>query len=214
MKFKQTVQLVKPCSLSEPVLTQKPDFVQPESFSIVNQKTINPMITKQSGQLLDPVKVHKSRPQQTQTWRPLKASKKCVSGCVLSCSKYPQCCDRSSCGRLITGILARAGCKSLGGVHSKGGSHPTFQNEAFSYQVSYDSKWLCESHKEPFPQRGIDEKRKVGSRNSSCPVIPSLSQLPVSSSQTKQQMEPILDLSQLNRYLNTGTFKMGTPETI
>ena len=51
-------------------------------------------------------------------------------------------------------------------------------------------KWFSDSHKEPFPQRGIDKsERKVGSRNSGRPVIPSLLQPPVSSPQTKQQME-------------------------
>ena len=55
---------------------------------------------------------------------------------------------------------------------------------------TYDSKRLCESRKEPFPQRGIDKsERKVGSRNSGCLVFLSLLQPPVPSPQTKQQME-------------------------
>ena len=58
LKFKQTVMLVKSFHLSELVLTQKSDFVQPEISGIVDQKTINPMI-KLSGRLLDPVKVDK-----------------------------------------------------------------------------------------------------------------------------------------------------------
>ena len=170
LKFKQTVKLVKLCHRSELVLTQKRDFVQPESSGIVDQKTINPMI-KYSNQLLDPVKVDKPRPQWTHKHggcvlsccqsccffayhrasakerlksrsvvEKNKAYQKCflcrsMSFCT-KCSKCLQCCDRSSCRRPITGVLARLardGCNSLGGFHFKGGLHPTFHNEASSY---------------------------------------------------------------------------------
>ena len=120
----------------------------------------------------------------TQTWRPLKARKKCVFCHVVNlipsvhtighpqkkglsparlmkriklvksvdpCLFAPDVQNvPSALTDLPVGVLAslaRDGCKSLGGIHFEGGLHPTFQTEVSFYQVTYDSKRLCESHK-------------------------------------------------------------------
>ena len=129
------------------------------------------------------------------------------------CSKCPQCCDRSSCmgpTSAVLASLARNGCESMGGVHSEGGLYPTFQNETLSYQVTYDSKRLCKPLKEALIT--LKEKLVVETLvvQSSLACYNHLFLVP----KPNNKWRPILDLSQLNRYLSTGTFKMETPETI
>ena len=187
LKFKQTVKLVKSCYRSEPVLTQKPDFVPPENSGLVKPsvKVDKPRpqwthkhrdVSRQVKDVCQDVFCHvaslvpsvhtighpqkKGKKKSRSVVEKNKACQKCFFCISMSfcpkCSKCPQCCDRSSCRRPITGVLAslaRVGCKSSGGFHFKGGLHPAVQNEASSYQVTYDSKRLRKSHKEPFPPR-------------------------------------------------------------
>ena len=109
------------------------------------------------------------------------------------CSKCPHCCERLSCRRPPTKVLAslaKVRRKPSGSVHSKGGLQPSIQDEASSHQVSDYSKWLCQSNQKPFPKGGTDlPHRKVGSRTGPCPVIPGLLQLVVFGPKTGKQVE-------------------------
>ena len=104
--------------------------------------------------------------------------------------------------------MARDGCKSSGGVHFKGGLHPTFQNEASSYQVANPTKnRFLKNALINLKEKLVVETVVV---RSSLDFYNRLFLVP----KPNNKWRPILDLSQLNRYLRTNTFKMETPETI
>ena len=109
-----------------------------------------------------------------------------------SCSQCPQCCQKAECRGQFTEVLAKVaivGCESKGGFYFERRLFPTIQDEAPSHQISSDSEWLCKPSEEAVSKGGLVPKPN----NKWC---------------------PILDLSQLNLYLSSGTFKMETPETI
>ena len=134
-----------------------------------------------------------------------------------SFSKCPPCCQRAGCRGQVTKFLAkvaRVGCESEGSFHSEGGLCPTIQNEAPSQQVPSYQKWLCKPGKEPVSKRSfaLIEKlvvEKVVVRTSLA-FYNRLFLVP----KPNKKWRPILDLSQLNVYLQPGTFKMEIPETI
>ena len=109
------------------------------------------------------------------------------------CSRCPHCCKRWSCRRPSSKVLASLATvrrKPSNSVHFEGGLQPTIQIKTTSHQVSDHSEQLCQSGQKPFPQRDTDlSPRKVGSRTSPGPVIPSLLQLAVFSPQTGKQVE-------------------------
>ena len=111
--------------------------------------------------------------------------------------------------------MAKAGCKSKGGFNFERGIHATLQNQTPSDPVSPDQECLCSSGEKQFPKRSIiGSHKQIGSGRSGCAVIPGLLQPAISGPKPNNKWRPILDLSQLNLYLQPGTFKMETPETI
>ena len=132
------------------------------------------------------------------------------------CSQCPQCCRRTECRGQTSGFLASLashGFKSPGSLYPQKGLHSTFQTKTGSNQVPSGSKWLCKSIQKHASQRGsCKSHEKVGSGKGSGQVFPGFLQPPVPGSHGKWR--PILDLSRLNLFLSTGTFKMETPETI
>ena len=134
------------------------------------------------------------------------------------CSQCPQCCFRTECrGKVakIVASLAKHGCKSSGSLYPQGWLHSSLQAETPFGQIPLGSKWLRQSNKESVFKRGspnltrklVVEKVVV---RSSLAFYNCLFLVP----KPNRKWRPILDLSQLNVFLNTGTFKMETPETI
>ena len=134
------------------------------------------------------------------------------------CSQCPQCCFRTECrGKVakIVASLAKHGYKSSGSLYPQGWLHSSLQAETPFGQIPLGSKWLRQSNKESVFKRGspnltrklVVEKVVV---RSSLAFYNCLFLVP----KPNRKRRPILDLSQLNVFLNTGTFKMETPETI
>ena len=107
------------------------------------------------------------------------------------CGKCPQCCRNLTCGRQVATFLAHLG---LSGFESQSGLDferlcLALQNQATSYQISND----CEQIYKPPP--GFSPAgsfafppAKTSGRRGSGLKFPSFLQLPLSGSQTKQQL--------------------------
>ena len=134
-----------------------------------------------------------------------------------SCQKCPSCCQRSTCGRLSVKVLAGLalpGFKCKGSVHTKGRVFPTLQSKAPFVKVTGHGQSLCRPGQKQKPQRiltGPDPKTGCGKGVG--PFISGLLQ-PFLVPKPNNRWRPILDLSQLNLYLVSASFKMETPETI
>ena len=114
----------------------------------------------------------------------------CESMCFCpSCSKCPQCCTRSGCrGRLkiFWRKWSSLGVNPRVVLILKEG-YTSLQNEATSHKVTNGSEWLCKPGPEPAPKGGITSSdAKVGSGKSGCPVLPSILQpvIPSTENQT------------------------------
>ena len=110
--------------------------------------------------------------------------------------------------------LGKPGFKSKGGFHFEGGLCPTLQNEASSHQSLIGSEYVDLMKNRYFKEAllalldmVIIEKVVAWSSQA---FYNHLFLVP----KPNNKWRPILDLSQLNLYLNPGTFKMETPETI
>ena len=134
------------------------------------------------------------------------------------CSKCPTCCHRDQCwGKAseLLASLAKVGFKSQSGFGVERRVQSPFQGKATSQPLSLDCEQICKSRQEqgPFRSSGLPHSQESHGK-SGCPVIPGLLQPSFASSQTQQKWRLILDLSTLNLFLETKTFKMETPETI
>ena len=143
----------------------------------------------------------------------------CRSLCFCPCcAQCPQCCLRTQCRGQTSGVLASLashGFKSPGSLYPKKGLHFAFQTKTSSNQVPSGSKWLCKPVQKHASQRGSCKPHaKVGSRKGGGQVVPGFYNRLFLVPKPNGKWRPILDLSRLNLFLNTGTFKMETPETI
>ena len=133
-----------------------------------------------------------------------------------SCNKCPTCCNKSACRGPTSKLLANLagnGCRSESSSNPERGLYPPLPDPAKPHKVSHSHKLLCQSSQEQLPVGGITSAygqkcRRAGPQSE----IPRVFQPTVLSPQTQQK--PILDLSKLNIFLKTETFKMETPETI
>ena len=141
---------------------------------------------------------------------------KSLSFCQI-CSKCPQC-HRAGCRRQASKVLAEVGntgSESKGSLHLAGRLHTSIQDETPTGQISSHHKWLCKSGKTSSSLTGssclgrklVVEKVVVWT---SLSFYNCLFLVP----KPGNKWRPILDLSQLNLFLKTNTFKMETPETI
>ena len=107
------------------------------------------------------------------------------------------------------------GGKSKGGNSTQRGLHPPLPVQTQLGQVTNCHKQLCKSPQEPpldggFASTGEQKYSRTGSNSK----ITGFLQQAILVSKPNNQWRPILDLSTLNTFLNTESFKMETPETI
>ena len=135
-----------------------------------------------------------------------KACQRCILCRSLSfcpqCSKCPQCCKQSHSGRSLTEVWA-----------SFGKLHAPLQNETPSCKVTSGSEWLCKPGQEPVSKRGINHSdTKVSSRESGCPLITSLLQPVVLSTQTKSKVETDFGSKPIKSVSLPGNFQNGNTQ--
>ena len=126
----------------------------------------------------------------------------------------PTCCYRSPCRGKITPVLGKmgsSGFESKSSHHTKGGLHPSLPVQTQLDKVTYCNKQLPQSKQTVLPCGGTAsaDKQKC-SRTGGKPKFIGVLQPAIFGTQTQQPV----DLSILNTFLNTESFKMETPETI
>ena len=164
----------------------------------------------------------KERPKTRSLSEQNKACRRCflcksMSFCPI-CSKCPTCCHRNQCwGKAseLLASLAKVGLKSQGSVSSEGRVFSSIQGKAqlsrfplivSKYANPTKSKALLEALSS-LRQKQAVERVVV---KSSLAFYNRLFLVP----KPNGKWRPILDLSKLNLFLATGTFKMETPEMI
>ena len=115
----------------------------------------------------------------------------------------------------MLGEMGNPGFKSKSGKHSEGGLHAPLPVQTPLDKVTDCNKQLPQSNQTVLPFRGtvsadkqnavepVDNPNSLGFYNRLF-LVP----------KPNNRWRPILDLSTLNTFLNTGSFKMETPETI
>ena len=136
---------------------------------------------------------------------------------MLFCPSCSQCCHRTECRGKTTQLLASLaenGCKSSGGICLERGLHPSVQRPRLTrfplVQSGYANPVKNQFLKEALVNlmnKLVVEKVVI---KSSLAFYNRLFLVP----KPNKKWRPILDLSQLNLYLSTNTFKMETPESI
>ena len=135
-----------------------------------------------------------------------------------SCQQCPTCCYRSSCRGKVTPVLGEmgsSGFESKSSHHTEGGLHPPLPVQTQLDKVSDCDKQLPQLSQAVLPFRGTasaDNKNAVEpvENQNSLGFYNRLFLVP----KPNNRWRPVLDLSTLNTFLNTGSFKMETPETI
>ena len=128
------------------------------------------------------------------------------------------CCSRSTCKGQITPVLGKMGRSRRQPQSSnspQGRLHSTLPVPTNFDQVPKSHKLLCKSLQEPLPAGGIAsafEQNAVEpvANQTSLGFYNRLFVVP----KPNNRWRPILDLSNLNKFLKTESFKMETPETI
>ena len=135
-----------------------------------------------------------------------------------ACHQCPTCCFRSPCRGEVKPVLeemGNPGFKSKSGNHSEGGLHAPFRFRPHltrsptvisNYHNPTKQSFLLEALSQLINKNAVepvDNPNSLGLYNRLF-LVP----------KPNNRWRPILDLSTLNTFLNTGSFKMETPETI
>ena len=136
-----------------------------------------------------------------------------------SCHKCPNCCYRSTCRGQTAPVLEKMGSpggKSQACNRTQRELHPPLPVLAKFDQVTHSHKLLCESPQKQLPVGGIaSASDQICSRTGNHSKVTRVLQPTIFGAQTQQPVETgILDLSTLNTFLSTESFKIETPETI
>ena len=162
----------------------------------------------------------RSKPRQLSEQN--KVCQKCIlcrSMCFCPCcSQCPQCCLRTECRGQTSRFLASLashGFKSPGSLYPQKGLHLTLQTKTGSNQVPrVQSGYANPSENMHLKEALVSLMGKLVVEKvvvrSSLAFYNRLFLVP----KPNGKWRPILDLSRLNLFLSTGTFKMETPETI
>ena len=134
-----------------------------------------------------------------------------------TCQKCPSCCQRSTCGRPSANVLAGLalpGFKSKGIVHTKGRLFPTLQSKTPLVKVTGHSHYA-----DPVKSKNLKDSLQALIQKQAVEKVLVTSSLAFYNRlflvpKPNNRWRPILDLSQLNLYLASASFKMETPETI
>ena len=134
-----------------------------------------------------------------------------------SCQQCPTCCYRSSCKGKVTPVLEEmgsSGFESKDSHHTEGGLHPPLPVQTQLNKVTYCNKQLPQLSESFLVEalyqlinknavEPVENQNSLGFYNRLF-LVP----------KPNNRWRPVLDLSTLNTFLNTGAFKMETPETI
>ena len=135
-----------------------------------------------------------------------------------SCHQCPTCCYRSSCRgevKPVLGEMGSLGFESKGSHHTEGGLYSSFRIRPHltrsptvisNYHNPTKQSFLLEALYQLINKNAVepvDNPNSLGFYNRLF-LVP----------KPNNRWRPILDLSTLNTFLNTGSFKMETPETI
>ena len=134
-----------------------------------------------------------------------------------SCHQCPTCCYRSSCRGEIKPVLGEMGShwfKSKSSHHTEGGLYSPVPVQTLLDKVTDCNKQLPQSNQTVLPCGGtvsadknavepVENQNSLGFYNRLF-LVP----------KPNNRWRPVLDLSTLNTFLNTESFKMETPETI
>ena len=132
-----------------------------------------------------------------------------------SCHKCTSCCQRSTCRGKATqflGEVGSSGFESKGSHHTQRGLHPPLPAQTEPMQVTNCHKQLSkQAHllEALYQQVNKNAVEPVANQNS-LGFYNRLFLVP----KPNNRWRPVLDLSTLNTFLNTESFKMETPETI
>ena len=110
--------------------------------------------------------------------------------------------------------MGGSGFESKSSHNTEIGIHPSLPVQTQFNQVTNCHK-QCQPTKTVPPSGGtVSADKQKCSRTGSKPKLTRFLQPAIFGSQTQQPVETLLDLSTLNTFLNTESFKMETPETI
>ena len=135
-----------------------------------------------------------------------------------NCAKCPSCCRKSICGgpsaKVLAG-LALPGCKPKSNFNSSGRVQPTLQRETSSDKVTGN----ISGYANPVKSKHIKDSLQALIQKQAVEKLTTPSSLAFYNRlflvpKPNHKWRPILDLSRLNCYLATSSFKMETPETI
>ena len=135
-----------------------------------------------------------------------------------SCDQCPVCCFRSSCRgevKPVLGEMGSPGYQSKSSHHTEGGLYSPIPVQTPLDKVTDCNKQLPQLSQAVLPFRGTVSADKqacsrTGTKSNSLGFYNRLFLVP----KPNNRWRPVLDLSTLNTFLNTGSFKMETPETI
>ena len=133
-----------------------------------------------------------------------------------TCTKYPQCCTKSACrGKTesVLGNLGNLGGRTQSSTNVERRVHPTFPNQIKLDQVTH--QLLCKSPQEPLPVVGIASADK----QNAIELVTNQESLGFYNwlfwvAKPNHKWRPILNLSNLNKFLKVEKFKIEIPETI
>ena len=131
-----------------------------------------------------------------------------------TCTKCLQSCTKSAARDKTESVLGNLGGQTQSSTNVERRVHPTFPNQTNLDQVTHNHQLLCKSPQEPLPVGGIAsaDKQKCN-RIGQKPRISFYNWLFLVP-KSNNKWRPILDLSNLNKFLKVEKFKMETPETI
>ena len=135
-----------------------------------------------------------------------------------SCHQCPTCCYRSSCRGEVKPVLREMGSlgfESKGSHHTEGRLYSSVPVQTPLDKVTDCNKQLPQSHQAVLPCGGtVSADKQKCSRTGTKSEFTRFLQPAILVPKPNNRWRPILDLSTLNTFLNTESFKMETPETI
>ena len=133
--------------------------------------------------------------------------------CCPTCSKYPQCCTKSTCRGQTSKFLenlARSRGLSEGSSNPERGLLPPLPDPPPTHTIPYSHKPVCQSPQEQLPVGGITSAyRQKSGRKGSKSKVTRILQPTILSPKTQQQMEANTGPKQLKRFPQSGKVQDG-----
>ena len=133
--------------------------------------------------------------------------------CCPTCSKYPQCCTKSTCRGQTSKFLenlAKSRGRSEGSSNPARGLLPPLPDPPPTHTIPYSHKPVCQSPQEQLPVGGITSAyRQKSGRKGSKSEIPRVFQPTILSPKTQQQMEANTGPKQFKGFPQSGKVQDG-----